>query len=145
MIDAAACLVETEDVPVHAAVGGQALGDFLTDVDVLAGHGGALVGVDQRDRHLVHVTERVPVRPQIERAVYQREQHENHDRGSCHAAAPETLYLRTECESSEHESVPPGEDAVVVQVVNGRVGAQRVGHSDDDGAVLGDDSEPFDR
>lgn len=34
---------------------------------------------------------------------------------------------------------------MVVQVVDGRVGAQRVGHSDDDGALLGDDPEPFDR
>ena len=68
----------------------------------LPGCGGTAVGVDERHGHLVHVTEGVPERPQVQRAVHQWQQHQRDDRHAGQAAAAETLDLRAECESSQH-------------------------------------------
>ncbi len=102
VIDTATCLRGADDVPVQAAVLGQALGDLGACVELLPGRGGTAVGVDERHGHLVHVTEGVPERPQVQRAVHQWQQHQRDDRHAGQAAAAETLDLRAECESSQH-------------------------------------------
>ena len=102
VFDSAVCLLGAHDVPVQAAVGGQALGDLGAGVELLPGDDGAAVGVDQRHGHLVHMAEGIPERPQVQRSVHQRQQHQHDDRCAGHPAAAETLDFRTECESSQH-------------------------------------------
>ena len=107
VFDPAAGLLGIHHMPVQAAVSGQTVGDLRTRVQLLPGDDGSTVGVDQRHRHLVHVPEGIPIRPQVQRAVHERQQHQHQNRQTRHAAAPETLDLRTECESRQHRQLPP--------------------------------------
>lgn len=85
----------------------QRLRHLIARVQRLTVYRCATVLVDQRDRHLADFCERIPVRPQIHRAVEQRQQNDRDQRDPRHGAARVPLEVRAERHAGQHRYSAP--------------------------------------